>query len=114
MYAQCVHIKATNIVAIIPTRRPAFLKATGIANIPVPREAFNKCVNVSQSLNIRKEKNRSLEYFQIIYHIKQKSINFNMILRCRIVNFAFSERIKRFSFFNIFWCDLYFISKSMK
>lgn len=55
MYAQCVHIKATKIVANTPTKRPAFLKATGIANIPVPREAFNKCVNVSQSLNRKKK-----------------------------------------------------------
>lgn len=52
MYAQCVHTNATSIVAKTPTSSPAFLKAIGIAKMPVPREAFNKCVNVSQSLKI--------------------------------------------------------------
>jgi len=50
IYAQCVHTNATSIVAKIPSSNPQFLKAIGIANIPVPRDAFNKCVNVSQSL----------------------------------------------------------------
>lgn len=42
--------KATKIVANIPTTRPASLKASGIANIPVPREALRRWVSVSQSL----------------------------------------------------------------
>lgn len=41
-YAQCVQTSATRRVKIIPKLIPEFLKATGIANIPVPREAFNK------------------------------------------------------------------------
>lgn len=52
MYAQCVHTNATSIVAKIPNNRPEFLKAIGIAKIPVPRDAFNKWVNVSQSLKL--------------------------------------------------------------
>lgn len=50
MYEQCVHITDTKIVAKIPSTNPADLKATGIDNIPVPNDAFNKCVRVLQSL----------------------------------------------------------------
>lgn len=52
IYAQCVHTNATSIVAKIPKSNPALLKAIGIAKMPLPREAFNKCVNVSQSLEV--------------------------------------------------------------
>jgi len=45
-----VHTNATRIVKNIPKMIPEFLKASGIARIPVPSEAFNKCVRVSQSL----------------------------------------------------------------
>lgn len=34
----------------IPKTSPEAQKAAGIDKIPVPNEAFNKCVNVSQSL----------------------------------------------------------------
>ena len=43
MCTQCVQMKPTMIVPIAPKRRPEFLKAIGIARIPVPRELFNKC-----------------------------------------------------------------------
>lgn len=50
IYEQWVQITDTNIVAKIPKIRPLPLKATGIDNIPVPKDAFSKCVSVSQSL----------------------------------------------------------------
>ena len=50
IYAQCVHTNATRTVANTPTTSPAFLKAIGMDNIPVPSAAFSKCVNVSPSL----------------------------------------------------------------
>lgn len=39
---QCVQIIATIIVANIPTTKPAPLNAAGIANIPVPKDAFKR------------------------------------------------------------------------
>lgn len=50
MYEQCVQMTATKTVPITPAVRPMFLKASGIARIPVPRDAFSRCVRVSQSL----------------------------------------------------------------
>lgn len=47
-------MKATNIVAKIPSVSPEFLNASGIAKIPVPREAFRRWVKVSQSLKVEK------------------------------------------------------------
>lgn len=44
-------------VAKIPTTKPALMNATGIARMPVPRDAFNKCVKVSQSLENKIIKN---------------------------------------------------------
>ena len=38
------------IVDIIPSARPELLNAQPIDKIPVPSDAFNKCVNVSPSL----------------------------------------------------------------
>lgn len=35
------------IVQTNPFKRPAFLKASGIAKIPVPSEPFNICIKVS-------------------------------------------------------------------
>jgi len=34
-----------------PTSNPAFLNASGMANIPVPIFPFNRCIIVSQFLN---------------------------------------------------------------
>lgn len=45
-----MHITDTKIVAKIPSTKPADLKATGIDNIPVPNDAFSRCVKVLQSL----------------------------------------------------------------
>lgn len=42
--------KAVTIVRKIPNTRPDDLKANGIDKIPVPSDAFSKCVNVSLSL----------------------------------------------------------------
>lgn len=53
----------TAIVAKIPSTKPADLKATGIDNIPVPNDAFNKCVKVSQSLQI---KYTSIKYRRVL------------------------------------------------
>jgi len=45
-----VHNTAMNIVPNMPTTYPALLNALGMANIPVLRLAFNKCIRVSQYL----------------------------------------------------------------
>lgn len=45
-----MHTKDTKTVEKIPNTRPEAQKAAGMDKIPVPKEAFNKCVNVSQSL----------------------------------------------------------------
>lgn len=37
-------------VAIKPKNRPAFLKAIGMANIPLPKDPFSKWIRVSKSL----------------------------------------------------------------
>lgn len=37
-------------VPTVPTANPAFLNASGIANIPVPIFPFSKCIIVSQFL----------------------------------------------------------------
>lgn len=50
IYEQCVQITDTKIVAKIPRTKPHDLNANGIDNMPVPRDAFSKCVSVSQSL----------------------------------------------------------------
>lgn len=42
MWTQCVHKIPTTIVPIAPKRRPAFLNATGIANIPIVNEKLNE------------------------------------------------------------------------
>jgi hypothetical protein len=36
-------MRPTTIVPMAPNRRPAFLKAIGMAKIPVPKELFSKC-----------------------------------------------------------------------
>ena len=41
---------AVTIVANIPIIIPEYMKAIGIDRIPVPKEAFSKCVKVSLSL----------------------------------------------------------------
>jgi len=46
-----VQIKAVKMVAIIPIPRPEYIKAMGMPRMPVPKEAFSKCVKVSLSLN---------------------------------------------------------------
>lgn len=50
MYAQCVQTKDTSIVPKIPPNNPALAKARGIDNIPVPKDAFDRWISVSQSL----------------------------------------------------------------
>lgn len=45
-----MHTKAQRIVQKMPVAKPAFLNAMGIARIPVPSDAFSKCVRVSPSL----------------------------------------------------------------
>lgn len=47
-----MHIAATTTVAKIPKTKPQDLKAKGIDKIPVPKDAFSRCVNVPQSLKI--------------------------------------------------------------
>lgn len=42
------------IVQTNPFKRPAFLKASGIAKIPVPNEPFNMCIKVSVFLEKKK------------------------------------------------------------
>lgn len=41
---QSVQRKPTMTVPIAPNKRPEFLNAIGIANIPVPNELFSKCI----------------------------------------------------------------------
>lgn len=43
-------MKAVIIVAKIPIIIPEYIKAMGMDKMPVPKEAFSKCVNVSLSL----------------------------------------------------------------
>lgn len=43
-------MRAVIIVAIIPMIIPEYMNAMGIDKIPVPKEAFSKCVKVSPSL----------------------------------------------------------------
>lgn len=43
-------MSAVRTVAKMPSARPEYINATGIARMPVPREAFSKCVTVSPSL----------------------------------------------------------------
>lgn len=50
MYAQCVQINDSIIVATMPTARPAHLNAKGMAKIPVPRHDLSKCTKVPDSL----------------------------------------------------------------
>ena len=45
-----MHKNAVTIVTIIPKTNPEYMKAAGIARIPVPSDAFSKCVSVSASL----------------------------------------------------------------
>lgn len=45
---------AVTIVANMPIIMPEYMKAIGIDKIPVPKEAFSKCVKVSLSLKQKK------------------------------------------------------------
>lgn len=45
IWTHIVQMKPTTIVPTAPNKRPAFLNAIGIANIPVPSELFSKCTN---------------------------------------------------------------------
>lgn len=49
-------MKAVTMVDIIPMANPEYMKAIGMARIPVPREAFSRCVRVSIFLLGRKLK----------------------------------------------------------
>lgn len=42
------------IVPTKPNHRPAFLKAMGMARIPVPSEDFNKCAKAPNVLGIKR------------------------------------------------------------
>lgn len=45
-----VHNIPIKIVPTRPTIKPAFLKAIGIAKIPVPKELFSKCIKAPVKL----------------------------------------------------------------
>jgi hypothetical protein len=42
-----------------PNRRPAFLKAIGMAKIPVPKELFSKCAKEPDVLLVKKEEKKN-------------------------------------------------------
>lgn len=68
IYEQYVQIIAVIIVAIKPIVNPAQPNAYGIDNIPDPRDAFNRCIVVSQSLKKNKHKIiklRIIRYFNL-------------------------------------------------
>lgn len=48
-----MHMKPTIRVPIAPKSKPEFLKAIGIAKIPVPKELFNKCAKDPVVLQIK-------------------------------------------------------------
>lgn len=50
MWTQCVHRRPTIIVPIAPNHRPAFLKAIGIARIPVPSDDLRRCAKAPNVL----------------------------------------------------------------
>lgn len=45
-----MHTSAVRMVAKMPSARPEYMKATGMARMPVPSDAFSRCVTVSPSL----------------------------------------------------------------
>jgi len=53
MCMQWVQIMPIKIVPMVPTQRPAFLNASGLARIPVPMFPFNKWIIVYTFLKIK-------------------------------------------------------------
>lgn len=52
-------MRAVKIVAKMPITIPELIKAIGIERIPVPREAFKRCVRVSQSLKKKDKRTKN-------------------------------------------------------
>lgn len=71
-----MHIADTKIVAKIPKAKPQNLKAMGIDRIPVPKDAFSRCVNVPQSLKQYKTNYKKNCINQIIHTISKEIIIF--------------------------------------
>lgn len=54
IWTQYVQTNPITAVATSPNSSPACKKAEGMANMPVPRLPFNRCINVSISLKKHK------------------------------------------------------------
>lgn len=68
-----MHIADTKIVAKIPKAKPQNLKAMGIDRIPVPKDAFSRCVNVPQSLKQYKTNYKKIVLIKSYIQFQKKS-----------------------------------------
>lgn len=58
IYEQWAQIMPTTTVMTTENKTPPHLNAYGMANTPVPRHAFNRCANVSESLRTKQQQNK--------------------------------------------------------
>lgn len=63
----------------MPSTRPEYIKAAGMARIPVPSDALSKCVSVSPSLQIK------LVYFESIIYCRFKLLLCSSIVRSTLI-----------------------------
>lgn len=80
MWTQCVQRNPTIRVPTKPKSRPPFLKAFGIAKIPVPSELFNRCIREPIVLKKKKETHTLFRNSIIKMGNNRKCVQYNVMM----------------------------------